>query len=177
MKKIFALILALILSCSVAFAAVPDISGCTDEELRQLIDLARNRLYVNALKVEKDAVLVDQDGILLYMTGEYIFDYMGPDFCLLRINGVLVNNNSFKAGVYFENCSANGWEIHGPGVVSAQPGKKTKCELTFDFSEAELYQLEGLEDLTFTMHISNSENYKTIFTLESVTFTAASFGK
>ena len=174
MKKLLALILALILSCSLAFAAVPDISGCTDQELQQLIDLARNRLYMNALKVEKDAVLIDQDGILFYLTGEYRLS-VGTGYALLYLNGVLVNNNSFEAAVNVEDCAANGWDIGGSGTAGCAAGKKKKVDIFFSVDDADIFKMEDLEELTFTMKISNYDTYRTVATLAPVTFTADSF--
>lgn len=175
MKKLLALILALILSCSVAFAAVPDISGCTDAELQQLIDLARNRLYVNALKIEKDAVLVDRDGILLYMTGEY--HTWGSSNVYLTINCVLVNNNKFEVSVGFETSSINGWEVYGSGTGSCEAGKKKKVELEFELTDADIKTVEEIEDITFSLYTYNSTDWKTMSKLPEQVFTQDSFKK
>lgn len=174
MKRIFALILALLLIGSAAFAAVPDISGCSDDELRQLIDLARNRLYVNALSVEKDAVLVEQDGIKLYLTGEYMTSF-SKSWGFLYVNCVIVNNNAFEAKVGIENCSINGWDAYGDGTSSCAAGKKKKVELTFSLYDADISSLDDLEDITFNFYTYNSDSHKRIATLPEMTFTRDSF--
>lgn len=174
MKRIICLIFALLLSASCAFAAVPDISGCTDDELRQLIDQARNRLYINALTVEKDAVLVNGDGILLYMTGSYEFKVRSYGTSL-SIECVLVNNNTYDIAITVDDASANGWVIGSLGTGTCPAGKKLKSELYFSLDDAEIADLSELEDLTFTLYSFNAETYLTIKSYTPITFTADSF--
>ncbi len=175
MKRMISCILALLLLCSSALAAVPDISGCTDEELASLIDLARNRLYRNALKLEKDAVLIDQGGVLLYSTGKYTLSSYG-DSCSLSLHCVLVNSTSFEVSVSCRDCSANGWEIFAMGG-GCQAGKKKKVDLYFSLTEADITKLEELEDLTFTLQAYNMDTYDTLFNVGPVTLTQESLAR
>lgn len=176
MKRLFSCILALLLLCSSALAAVPDLSGCTDEELAALIDLARNRLYRNALKLEKDAVLIDHGGVLLYLTGEYTLSSYS-DTCFLYLHCILVNSTSFEASVGCDDCSANGWEIFGMGTGGCQASKKKKVDLSFSLMDADISKLEALEDLSFTLRVYNMDTFDTVFTADPITLTQESFAK
>ena len=161
MKRFIALSIAFMLILSIpALAAVPDLSGCTDAELRQVIDQARNRLFINALHIEKDAMLVDQDGIMLYLTGDY--KEWGSSTKYLTLYAVLVNSNSFEASVGFDSCSINGWDIYASGTGSCAGGKRKKVELDFNLSDADITKYSEIEDITFRLYTYNNTAWKTI---------------
>ena len=168
MKRLISLVLVLLLMIPV-IAYAEDYSAWETEQLRETQNAIRNELLSRELIAAKDTILIDQDGVKLYLTGDYEFsgDY-------LRLNCVLINNTDKEISIDFEAVSINGWEVYGSGTGSVSAGKKKKDTLTFNAADAEVTEYEQIEEIEIKMYIYDSGSWERIATLNTVTL---AFGK
>lgn len=172
MKKLAFTLLALVMlftavfPCS-AFAEIPDFSDMTDEEIQEIIDAARNELVSRKLEEEDAYLLVDQDGVQIYLTGNYtLYDYDDP---LLDLEAVIINNTDSKIGVHSDICCVNGWDVDFYGATDITAGKKKKCEFELQIGDADISTFEEVEDFEISFVVYNADTYDDIFTSDVVT--------
>ena len=172
MKKLIAWVLALLmLGSTVAFAEMPDFSAMTDAELHEIVDGARSELKERELKAEKDTVLVDQDGVKVYLTGKYeINDYSSSSGNVyIRLEAVIINNTDKTIDVFFDSATVNGWDVDncGIGEITARHKKKDEFELTI--SDAEISTYEEIEEIEIKLYIYDDDAYERMFVTDPIT--------
>jgi len=169
-KKVFIVLLAaiifILISCE-AFAEMPDFSALTDEELHEMIDGARNELKTRELVAGEKTVLLDAEGVQIYLTGNY--RVYGEDNVYCELEAVLVNNSDRDVGVSSDGASVNGWEVYSSGFGSASPGKKMKGTIDLKISDAEISTYEEIEDIDLTLHLFDGSTYTTFYRGETIT--------
>ena len=163
MKRLISLILALTLLGSLALAEA-DLTTMTDDELHALVDGARRELTKRELVAGEKLVLIEQDGVTLYLTGA---NRNTNDFTYL--GAVLVNDNDFPVLVTADEFSANGWDVWCGGFDKTEAGKKKKGEITFKSVDAEIADLSEIEDIEVVFTIKNGDDYKAISSTDSMT--------
>lgn len=93
MKKI-ALLLLLSLALSTACAEGLDFSSMDDAQLHTIIDSARNELAMRELVMSENVVLFEQDGVSVYLTGEYeTMEYDSENLYML-LKAVIINDSN-----------------------------------------------------------------------------------
>ena len=92
MKKILVLFVALMMMVMPAMADQPDYVNMKDDELQTIVDSARNELVKRQLEEDGKILLFEQDGISVYLTGEYETDWMG----YILIKAIVINNTDKK---------------------------------------------------------------------------------
>ena len=165
MKKFISMILILVLSIAAtfAFAEGVDVSSMTDEELRAIVDSARNELVKRELTAEADTVLFDAEGVKMYLTGNSRVSSDG-EYAYFEV--VVVNDTDVEVGITVESASINGWDVFGSDVYGTSAGKKQKAEMFFKIADAEISTIEEIDDLELTFRLFDSDN-STFITEES----------
>ncbi|MBQ3476970.1 MAG: hypothetical protein IJH25_02220 [Clostridia bacterium] len=164
MKRFVSVILALMLLLTYVAFAEADYASMSDGELHALIDGARHELTKRELIAGEKLVLIDQDGVTLYLTGE---NRMSGDFTYMQ--AVLINDNDFPVLVTADQFAANGWDVWCGGFDKTEANKKKKSEITFKSVDAEISDLSELEDIEVTFTIKNGDDYKAISSTEHLT--------
>ena len=169
MKKIITLILAaiLLISCTAMAETAIDFTTLTDEQLHELVDGARNELTKRELNMSADLVLIEQDGVTVYLTGEY--ELWGSDNVYIDFEVVVVNDSDKTVSILVDSASINGWDVYGSGVSDTSAGKKQKGTLEFLLTDADISTYEEIEDIELTLTIYDSDEWETINDVEGIT--------
>ena len=98
MKRLFSVLMALILVFSIAAVAEgTDFASMDDAALHAMIDGARNELAKRELVAAENTVLFEQDGVTVYLTGDH--EVWGSDSYYLDLGVVLVNDSDKTVAV------------------------------------------------------------------------------
>lgn len=170
MKKILTVVLALLLLCSSCLAESLDYASMTDAQLHDIVDAARNELTKRELVAAEKTVLFEQDGVTVYMTGDYTMQESSiSDAVWLTINIIVVNDSGRDVGISIVNPSVNGWNVSSLSLSPTSKGKKSKQELTLDVKDAEVKSLEEIEGLEIAFRMFDCETYKTFAKVPAIT--------
>lgn len=171
MKKIIALALSLLLLIAIpceAFAELPDFAAMSDEELKEIVDAARNELAIRGLNLKEDTLLFEQDGVQVFLTGEHIFNDYGENKSL-EIEVIMINDSEYTLSLSGDYASMNGWSVYFYGFGGVAPGKKKKATIEFDADMAEVETFEEIEDVEVTFRLFDEVGYETVATIDPVT--------
>lgn len=168
MKRLLAISITLILFAYGAFAESIDYSNMSDEDLHSMIDTARNELTKRELVAGEKTVLVDQDGVQLYLTGDIDFRE-SSDSKYTEIGVVLINDSDRKISISIEDLYVNGWSIFAMCGASAESGKKDKATIDMSLDEAEINNFQDIEEMEFTVRVYDGESYDDLFTVGPMT--------
>ena len=169
MKRLFALVLAMTLIGSSALALEIDWSTLSDDEIRTVIAEAQTELSSRAplpegtLPIADGTVLLDQDGILVTLTGKV--ETMGT---LMELEVIVENNSSKGIYVNVSSSSINGWEVFGAGIADIGAGKKKKGDLMFTLDDASISSPSEIEELELTLSVADADSWMTIFDADTV---------
>lgn len=170
MKRIFALCLALLMFIAIpceAFAVAPEMSEVSEEVLIDFINKARNELARRGLVAAENTVLVDQDGVQVYMTGNNKVEVY-DDSAYLYMEVVIINDSDKDIAVVEEDASVNGWEVTFFGIGGVSAGKKKKDSFEFVISDADISSLEEIEDIEMNLKIIDENAYETVSAADGV---------
>lgn len=163
MKKVMTLVLAavllIVLPCE-AFAEMPDLSAMSTEELHALVDAARNELTSRELTAGGETLIVDQDGVQVYLTGEYKVEDWGDGTVDLYLEAVIVNNTDHGLAVVEDGISVNGWNVTFFGIGEISAGKKKKANFELWISDASISTYEEIEEIEFGLRLLNEDTYE-----------------
>lgn len=168
MRRIVSFMLVVVLLfCCTAYSEGLDVSSMTDEQLHKIIDLAKNELLKRELIAQEKLIIFDQDGVQLYLTGEYKFrlPYM-------ELNAVVINNSDVTVAFSTDyKVSVNGWEVWGdPDYLGkTSPGKKHKGNFTIKIEDAEVGSFDEIEEIEFNLTLVNADTNRVISTAPTVT--------
>lgn len=158
MKKMLAALLAAVLLLGACALAEADYSALSDAELHAMIDGARNELAKRELVAEDKAVILEQDGVTVYLTGDIVFEYN-----FLKIGVVVVNDSDKTITLLLDEASVNGWTLNAVGVSETPSGKKQKGTLQFLVSDGEIESAEEVEDIEAVFKLWDANEYETVF--------------
>ena len=166
MKKLFALVITMVMIMSTAaFAASEtiDLAEMTQEELTDLINRARTemRKFAN----ESGSVIFDDKGIVMKYSG-VDFGFMG-----LEIKLIIENNSGNEVLIQTDKMYINGWEIQSFFGAEVESGKKNKKSITIlnAEEEAEVSSIADLESAEFIIKIIDPKSYKTLYESDKIT--------
>lgn len=147
MKKILVLFVALMMMVMPAMADQPDYVNMKDDELQTIVDSARNELVKRQLEEDGKILLFEQDGISVYLTGEYETDWMG----YILIKAIVINNTDKKYDIHPEDTtiSVNGWDAAALTDLKAKPGQKKKGSIAFRPEDADIKTSDEIQDMVF----------------------------
>ncbi len=160
MKKVLAFLMAVLFACSLCSAVAEgmDFAAMSDDELHALVDGARNELAKRELVAAEDTVLLEQDGVTVYLTGEHEIDYGGN----LKLQVVVVNDSDKAVDVYMDSASVNGWDVFNIGVGDTSAGKKQKGTFTFGLEDADISTYEEVEEIEMELYLFDSDAFERI---------------
>ncbi len=157
MKKFLTVLLALLLLCGSCLAEGLNYASMTDAQLHDIV-------------AAEKTVLFEQDGVTVYMTGDYtIRESSISDDIWLKINIVVVNDSGRDVGIDTVNPSVNGWDVSASILSTTTKGKKSKQELTLNVKDAEVKSLEEIEELEIAFRMYDGETYKTFAEIPAIT--------
>ena len=169
MKKILALMMvfACVFCWSFACAEGLDFAAMSDEQLKEIIDGARNELAKRELILAEKTVLFEQDGVSAYLTGEYeIQEY---DDVYLSLEVVVINDSNKTVWISTDPVSVNGWNVFAYGISETSAGKKQKANLEFCISDAEITTFEEVEEIEFVFELVDEDTSMVFSTTEPIT--------
>ena len=153
MKKLLAIILVVAMMLPIAaLADLPDVTGMTDQELKDLISACSKELMARNTVEPEGIVLFDEAGIRLYQTGDAYIE-RGR----IKVPCAMYNDLDIMASVSPINVSCNSYSTFGYSGSELQPHSWAKCELDFATSELELKSLDEVISLLFSWQIYSLE--------------------
>lgn len=177
MKKILALLLAVVLVMSLAACGSTsseevkkpsDVSAIRDGE--QKIPVASPEATVDANQPSTiteatiaETVLVDEQGVKITAKSLDAGALFGPELKLL------IENNSGKNLTFqCRESSVNGYMVDTMMSVEVVDGKKANDELTFMDSDLEACGIKTIADMEFSFHIFTTEDWETYLDTEKI---------
>lgn len=176
MKKIVTIILTFMLITNISMAFAADYSSMTDEQLKEAYSVIRNELLVRGFKAENKKVIVDQNGIQIYINGDIKLEkkYSWDTTFSLYIPIVFINNSSVVTNMIVKYASVNGWKTDSSDDIGSVPaGKKAKGNLIFELTDTDVEKLSDFADVEFSVNVYNDNTWKDLFTTEPITIYAA----
>ena len=161
------IVLTIALLFSASMAESVDLSAMTDQELTDLKGRivreleARNPVQPVDIRLVsgRQTMLVNEDGIKIYLTGRYSSTWKNEAIIL----GTAFENESGQAlSAWMKDAELNGWVISGGAISSTiRDGQKKASDLTIPVAAAMITDLSELKDLTFWIGMSD-ESYKEV---------------
>lgn len=159
MKRLVALVLASIMLFSVAVAYADDYSSLSDEQLIEQLNAIRNELVSRGFKAEKNRVLLEKNGIQVYINGDPVIKRgQWSDTEYLYIPIVIINNTDKVIMCTIDNTSENGWKVYGFISEEVPAGKKSKSQIEFNLDD-DVKTIDDLEEIEFTFRVFDSNNW------------------
>ncbi len=171
MKRMFSLILAILLLVPCAFAEGIDYSSMSADELREVIVQARAALAEKEAPFNDKCVVYDENDVRVTLTGIREEDSTGWVYFDITV----VNKSKNDYTITFDDLYINGWQIKlgSFSVQEVMAGKNAKGHLTFLklSEEAEVTKIEEIQDFSFTIRLVDPSSYKTVAQTEAQTIT------
>ena len=168
-----ALLLIFVLSFTTVFACAEEynFAEMDDAQLYEILEGVQAELAKRkpqASEDEENPVLIDQDGVYMYLTGNHeVWGY--EDSWYLDLEVVVENNSDVTVSILTDGSSINGWNVASFGITDTQSGKKQKGTIELYLTDAEISTFEEVEEIEFHLLIYNSDDWETIATVEPIT--------
>ena len=168
MKGLMMIALALCMLFGCCYAEEADYPSMTNEQLYSILDQVRNELAKRELAIAENTVIVEQDGVTVYLTGKY--DLWGdPGSGLyMGLQAIVVNESEYNVAVTVESASINGWVVYSGGIGETAAGKKQKSTLDFDLSAAEVGAYEEIDEIELNLVLYDMTAWETISRVETI---------
>lgn len=159
MRKLFTLVLALTLVLPVlALAELPDVTGMSDQELKDLIAACSAELTARNANDPEGTLLFDAGGMRMYQTGEAYIDNG-----ILRIPVIIYNDLDERAAISLEDEKCNDCDITGNGGAETKAKSKKKAEMYFFVADANVKEITDITSLSFRWTVFSMESRKTLY--------------
>ena len=163
MKRLFSILIAIMVLVSVAYAE--DYSSMTEDELYAIQDHVRNELNKRKVEAEGNILIFDHEGVSVYLTGEYSYDYRDA----LNLNAIIINDSDKEFSFYTE-ISVNGWDVYSNSAgIEAHPHKKNKDKINIRISQAEISTYEEIEEMDFRISFWFNDDVGQVYNAEPFT--------
>ena len=167
MKKLFALVITLVMIMSAAAFAAPetvDLVEMTQDELNDLINRAKIELRKFGNASEAGTVILDHDGILVKFAG-VDFGFMGLEFKL-----IIENNSQSVVRISADKMYINGWETMPLLSAEVESGKKSRETIDAMNAEkdADVSSADDLETVEFIFEIREPDSYNVLYTSDKI---------
>lgn len=170
MKRLFALLLSLLMLCGTCLAEGMDYASMTDEQLHAVIDAARNELVKRELVADGKTLLFEKEGVSVYLTSDFKADTLATDSMhFMRASVIVVNDSEKKVHVAIDSMSVNGWEVTCSGFSAVSPGKKSKDEIYFNAVDTDVTTVEEIETVSITFRLSDADTYRFFADVDPIT--------
>ena len=170
MKKLVAIILllTLIVPSTAASAANIDWNSMSDQEITDAINQGRIVLASRIPDGTDHLTIVNQDGIEIYLTGNYKYDTYG-DYIDLKLEAVVVNGTNYNINISDNGSCINGWTVETSGIYDTPAGRKQKGNITMSLVDADITTYEEITDIDFVLRAYEPDNYSIDIDLEPFT--------
>ena len=153
-RRFLILMVSAVLLCSVALAEV-DVSGLSDQELKDLISDCSAELRKRAASTDPEGILLfDQGGMRLYQTGDAVFN---SDKGTITVPVLVVNDSDVRACCGHDNLICNGWQIFEAGGTDSAPHSRHMADLTYFVSDVGLTSLDDIYSLSGNWYVLSSD--------------------
>ncbi len=164
MKKIFAVICALMMFCCAYAETAIDLSGMNDEELRGVIAEAQNMLSFKEHTEEGFVIDFPEHGVKLVITGWEAQEYYGDDTGI-EFSFTVYNDSDMDIEICIDDTTVNGWMVLDSGfytsVVEIPAGQKTRD--TFQINgmteKAGLSGADDVENIVCNIYLREAGNW------------------
>lgn len=164
MKKLIATILIIVMLPIVALADLPDVTGMTDQELKDLISACSQELRARNT-VEPDGILLfDAGGMRMYQSGDAYIDQQG----MLCVPVIICNDLDENAAISLEDETCNGWDIFSQGGAETKAKSKKKAEMYFWVNDANVTDISQIESLRFRWTVFSMDSVETLYEAEEI---------
>jgi hypothetical protein len=162
MKKLITvtLILALLLP-AVALADLPDITGMTDQELKDLISACSQELRARNTSEPEGILIFEYEGVRVYQTGDVYFDNRG----YLNFPVAVYNDTEHEMVISIEDATCNGWDVSALNCRATGKAKH-KDDLSIKVIDADVTSIDQIESLAFRWKVLDFTDLKEIYLQE-----------
>lgn len=171
MKKIAALVLVFLALIPCAFAESIDYSSMTADQLREVIVQARAALASMEEPFTDKCVVYDANDIKITITGVRKNSSMNWVYFDITV----VNKSTNNITIHFSDTYVNGWKISDDhAYISGLESKKNahgEIHFTDIVREAEITEIDQIEDFSFKVQIRNADNFDLLYETEEQTIT------
>ena len=165
MRKLFALLLVLLLIGGIAMADIVDYTGMTDEDIYQLIDSAKAEIERRDLigNPENLTVFYEQGVTIVITSFESNTDHwMYKPALVAQIKAVNTSDNDMS--ICIDNAAINGWEVDHDGMINLSAGHKEKARFEFNLEDADVATADELETLEIKFYYYTPESRDVVYT-------------
>ncbi|MBQ1790533.1 MAG: hypothetical protein II008_10155 [Oscillospiraceae bacterium] len=165
MRKLFALLLVLLLIGGIAIAETVDYTSMTDEDIYQLIDSAKAEIERRGLIGNaENATVFDEQGVTIVITSFEINTdhWMYKPALVVRVTAVNTSNKDMSICV--DNAAINGWEVDQEGMIDLAAGHREKAKFVFNLEDAEVTIADELETLEIKFYYYTPESRDVVYT-------------
>ena len=159
MKQLLALIIIITMLLYVSIAYATNYSSFADSKLIEVYNAVRNELTARGYNAENKRILLDENGVQIYINGEPEIEYSNMyEQNILYIPIVIINGTDKVIMCIMENSSLNGWKTYGSisGIIPI--GKKSKEYISYHLADTDVEALEDLEDVEFSVRVCDSDH-------------------
>ena len=152
MKKICIVFFISVFLIGCAFSVyAEEFSTKTVEELHEIQAKIRTELLKRELIAQGKTLLFDDNGVSVYLTGEYEDSWMNLGD---RLDVIVINDTDKTISIVPQSISVNGWNISFMSNTQVNPGKKLKGYF--------LLQLNGADISGFSADIGSAGRHSRI---------------
>lgn len=165
MKRFFCLLIAaLLMFGSSAVASSVDFTTMTTEEILALIDTARIELTQRDIQSQEKAVIFDQDGVTVALSGKNNVEQSYDGSYKLTMGFVVTNASDQNIIFEIDDMYVNGWLTTPFEMTTVSAGKKAKDQIEkYHIDEdCDITSLEEIETIEFHMSLFNADSYANI---------------
>ena len=164
MKKLIATILIIVLLPIVALADLPDVTGMTDQELKDLISACSQELRARNTVAPDGILLFDAGGMRMYQSGDAYINQQG----MLCVPVIICNDLDENAAINLEDETCNGWDIFSQGGAETKAKSKKKAEMYFWVNDANVTDISQIESLRFRWTVFSMDSVKTLYEADEI---------
>ena len=161
MKKALAFMLVVTTLIPVIAFAATDLTDMTDAELGTLLQSIQQEL--NNRKQNNTA---GNDNMTFYDEKDIKWTITDCEesgwSSFTTLNTIIENNSKYNIIAEFDSLNINGWDVSSFVYTTVGAGKKTKEEVSFDLSDADINKASEISSMEIVVKILNADNYNTI---------------
>ena len=136
------------------------ISSLSDAQLKEQFKAIRNELASRGLTSEKSTVILDQNGVKLYINDAPTITKSWDNKHYLNIPMVIINDSGKSIAVVPEEGSVNGWKAECDLSDRNVPiGKKSKVNLQFLLDDTDVEKIEDFEDFELWFKVYDNDDW------------------
>jgi hypothetical protein len=162
MRKLLSIILAMVLLPIVALADLPDVTGMSDQELKDMIAACSHELMSRNTSEPEGTLIFEYEGVKVYQIGDPYFDFSG----FLRLPVAVYNDTDCEMVISPQETHCNGWDISA-GNCRATGKAKNKDDIYFEVSDADVTSIDQILNFDFKWQLYDFTNYKVVYLQET----------